>query len=277
MRANLFHIGDLTLHSYTAAFAIAFVVCSVMALYDAARHRGLYGSPMYGAVILLSGLVGAHFTALWQADALRPLWRVFFLWDGGMAFYGGLTGAFAAGMLYVLVRRWPLLQTADVAAPYLALGEAIIRIGCFLGGCCWGTVCALPWAVQFPRFSDPFRYQVREGILEASAAASLPVHPTQLYLVAGLLPMFFLLRYLMVKRMPDGGVVLLYTFMHGCLRFNVDFFRANVTPKYGPFSTSQVLSLILIAGSVTGFFAWRMYHGKRAQADAPVTESSGHA
>ncbi|MCL4215454.1 MAG: prolipoprotein diacylglyceryl transferase [Candidatus Hydrogenedentes bacterium] len=270
MRPDLIHIGGYTVHAYAAAIVLAFVVCSLMGLRDAARYRGLYGSPLFCVIVLLAALMGARFAALWQMGAYREFWRALILWDSGMVFYGGLVGGVLAGLIYVLIRKFPPLQVADVAAPYMALGEMFGRIGCFLNGCCWGKVSALPWAMGFPRASYPFRHQVQEHMLVVDADASLPVHPTQLYMAAGLLLMFFLLRHLMKKRIAAGGVILLYVFLHGCLRFTVEFFRADNAHTYGPFTTSQVFSLALLLGAAAGLGAWwwnKDRTGLTAQAD----------
>ena len=262
MRPDLIHIGGYTVHAYAAAIVIAFVVCSLMGLRDAAKYRGLYGSPLFCVIVLLAALVGARFAALWQMGAYHEFWRALILWDSGMVFYGGLVGGVAAGLVYVLVRKFPPVQVADMAAPYMALGEMFGRIGCFLNGCCWGTACSLPWAVRFPANSYAFRQQVQDQVLAPDAAASLPVHPTQLYMAAGLLLMFLLLRSLMKRHIANGGVILLYALLHGCLRFTVEFFRADNAHTYGPFTTSQVFSLALIAGAAAGLSAWWWKEGR---------------
>ena len=69
----------------------------------------------------------------------------------------------------------------DVAAPAVAIGAAVGRIGCFLNGCCDGTICTLPWGVQFPAGSHAWMRQLNAGLISEAAPLSLPVHPTQLY------------------------------------------------------------------------------------------------
>jgi len=82
----------------------------------------------------------------------------------------------------------PLLKVGDAIAPTVGVGIAIARIGCFLEGCCYGTVCHLPWCLAFPR--DAFIFQVHStaGLIPADATSSAPAHPLQLYFaIAGLL------------------------------------------------------------------------------------------
>jgi phosphatidylglycerol:prolipoprotein diacylglycerol transferase len=68
-------------------------------------------------------------------------------------------------------RRLPIISTLAAAAPGLAAGHAIGRIGCFLVGDDYGRPTDLPWAVAFPEGLPP---------------TELPVHPTQLYEAAAL-------------------------------------------------------------------------------------------
>lgn len=83
--------------------------------------------------------------------------------QGGLVVYGSVIGA-ALG-LWIFCRRYrvPLLALCDLIAPSLALGLALGRVGCFLNGCCFGGMCDLPWAVQFPWESPPHVRQVQQG------------------------------------------------------------------------------------------------------------------
>ena len=86
-------------------------------------------------------------------------------------------------------RPFPFWPMADAVAPALAVGIPFGRIGCFLNGCCYGSLCDLPFplSVRYPAGSHAWFAQVEQGILPPAAALSLPVHPTQLYAaVAGL-------------------------------------------------------------------------------------------
>jgi phosphatidylglycerol:prolipoprotein diacylglycerol transferase len=85
--------------------------------------------------------------------------------QGGLVVYGSVIGGVAAGMVYLWRRGVPILPTADLIAPSMVLGLAIGRVGCFLNGCCFGGVCDLPWAMQFPEQSPPYFRQHQLGQL----------------------------------------------------------------------------------------------------------------
>ncbi len=73
---------------------------------------------------------------------------------GGLEVYGGFLAATIGTLIYFLVRKHSLRWYLDILAPSAALGMGLGRLGCFLNGCCWGSVCDLPWAVRFP-FGSP--------------------------------------------------------------------------------------------------------------------------
>ncbi|MFZ4757682.1 MAG: prolipoprotein diacylglyceryl transferase, partial [Burkholderiaceae bacterium] len=80
----------------------------------------------------------------------HPL-EVFAVWQGGMAFHGGLLGVIAACYLFAARRRLPFVQLMDFVAPLVPLGLASGRLGNFINGELWGRATDLPWAMVFPQ------------------------------------------------------------------------------------------------------------------------------
>ena len=78
-------------------------------------------------------------------------------------------------------RPFPLRPYLDVMAPAIMVGTFFGRLGCFLNGCCYGDVCSLPWAVQFPKPSPPWSDEWATRTDPGRRVDSLPLHPTQLY------------------------------------------------------------------------------------------------
>ena len=77
----------------------------------------------------------------------------------GMVFLGGLIGGMISVSLYLKKNNISWFEGADWVAPYLILGHAIGRLGCFLVGDCYGTTCNLPWAVSFPNGLPPTTFE----------------------------------------------------------------------------------------------------------------------
>lgn len=113
-----------------------------------------------GFVALIAGVVGCRLMYVvhyWEHDfatrgnAVNIFFAVIDLTRGGMEFYGGLIAATLCAVLWIsFVERVSLRWYLDIVAPSVMVGLAIGRIGCFMNGCCYGSTCNLPWAVQFP-------------------------------------------------------------------------------------------------------------------------------
>jgi phosphatidylglycerol:prolipoprotein diacylglycerol transferase len=116
------------------------------------------------------------------------------------------------------------------AAPALALGQGIGRIGCFLVGDDYGRPTSLPWGVAFPRGLPP---------------TFVPVHPTQLYEAAGLFVVTWLLVRWRHRGTPDMEVFGRYLVLAGTLRFLIEFIRVNVRVVAG-----LTLAQLFSAGAV---------------------------
>jgi phosphatidylglycerol:prolipoprotein diacylglycerol transferase len=200
---------------------------------------------------------------LWDAAAkvCRPAERDCLAWakfyQGGLAYYGGLVAGTAAAV-YVLIRdKLPTLKVADVTMMGVPMGLFFGRIGCFLGGCCYGLVTDRPVGVSFPAWSAASEGQFREGLLQHPGLASLPVHPTQLYEAVGCLfiSVFLSLWGPRHKRF-DGQVTLLFLVLYAVLRFAIEFVRADDRGLWAGISTSQWISMFIVVGCAILWRKW---------------------
>ncbi|MCW5808924.1 MAG: prolipoprotein diacylglyceryl transferase [Deltaproteobacteria bacterium] len=149
-----------------------------------AKRRGI--DPATAATAVLWGYVAAVLAGIGVPMLIDAVERAIstgrfqLRWSGMTSFWGYL--AAAGAVAYVCKReRLSLARFGDLATIPLGVALVFSRIGCFLGGCDYGKVSSLPWAVRFPAGSPAWRDHVRSGLLPADRAASLPVHPTQLY------------------------------------------------------------------------------------------------
>ncbi|MBO9667458.1 MAG: prolipoprotein diacylglyceryl transferase, partial [Bdellovibrio sp.] len=75
--------------------------------------------------------------------------RVFYFWDGGFVFYGGMILSAIACVIYLRMRAPKTLESyLDLFAPVMAFAYAAGRGACLLAGCCYGRYCDLPWAIS---------------------------------------------------------------------------------------------------------------------------------
>jgi phosphatidylglycerol:prolipoprotein diacylglycerol transferase len=116
------------------------------------------------------GIIGARvfyvieYWADFQRESLgQTLIAVINVTEGGLVVYGSVIGGMVGLLGFIWAYKMPPLATLDLVTPSFLLGMAIGRIGCFLNGCCFGSVCDLPWAVTFPADSPPYFHQVERG------------------------------------------------------------------------------------------------------------------
>jgi phosphatidylglycerol---prolipoprotein diacylglyceryl transferase len=92
----------------------------------------------------------------------NPL-QIFVVWNGGMSFHGGLTGAAIGAWLYARRFQLPVMRVFDLIAMVAPIGLFLGRLANFIKPELWGRVTDVPWAMVFP------------------GAGPLPRHPSQLY------------------------------------------------------------------------------------------------
>jgi phosphatidylglycerol:prolipoprotein diacylglycerol transferase len=178
----------------------------------------------------------------------RDCFAVLEVWRGGLAFYGGFLFATAFGLYFARKHRMGMWKVADLCAPWIAFGLALSRFGCYLNGCCFGKVSNLPWAVHFPVGSPAWETQ-HDAHLIADRAATLPVHPTQIYLSLLNLVTFAVLYFVIRRRKRfDGQIFAWLLILKGVFRSFVEIWRDDDRGVFfGWLSTSQIISLPLVA------------------------------
>lgn len=196
-----------------------------------ARRAGLCP---YRAIILFTfslalGLSGAVFTHLIVTYSPAEIFSMlksgefFSVYTPGFVFYGGLifglAGAYAASRLF----DFSLSSYAPALLPVLPLAHAFGRVGCFLAGCCYGIPCA--WGVLHPDGVSRFPVQLLEAFLLVLIALAL------------------------LKNAKSGrmSTLRLYVLLYAPVRFFLEFLRGDEIRGVFLLSTSQWISLFLIA------------------------------
>jgi len=204
------------IRSYGVMLMLAFGAGIVIAMQRAPR----YGIEPVDIIdlslfILVGSIIGsrAFYVLLnWQREFAAHPRAVLSVWEGGLAFYGGLIGGTLGGLIFSHWRRVRLRTLADLVAPSVAFGYAIARLGCFLNGCCHGGPTNLPWGVVFP-----------------DSVSLGPVHPAQLYSAfASWLVGVALLAFAPRVRVP-GHMALWYLVLSSVERIFTEVFRRGYT------------------------------------------------
>lgn len=188
----------------------------------------------------------------------RDCLRVVKIWYGGYVFYGGLLLCIPTGIWYVKRNGLQVWDVGDLAGFGVPFGQALGRLGCLLAGCCFGGVTDGPLGMSFPRHSPAWKHHLESHLIDASAAVSLPVHPTQLYeaIACGLITAFGVWRYRRGRHFR-GELFFQYVALYGVFRFLIEYVRADERGAWmgGLVSTSQLISLPMLAWA--GWVLWR--------------------
>ena len=212
-------IGPLAVRWYGLMYLVAFVAFYLSGrrrLADARFRqasgldaRALEDLLFWGAVgVVVGGRLG-YVLFYRPAHYLQHPLEALAIWQGGMAFHGGLLGVIVAIAWWCRARGLRLLPVMDVVAPSVPLGLAAGRLGNFINGELWGRITDVPWAMVFPQAGD-----------------GLPRHPSQLYQFAGEgLLLFVLLWWYAARPRPAGAVAGAFLFGYAVLRFLAEFAR----------------------------------------------------
>ena len=227
MHRIIAHIGPFTLYSYGLFVAAGFLLSAVMVLRDS-RRSGISAEAVSDCLVavLLGGLAGGRllFVAInWQYYSGSPLKALMF-YEGGMAYQGALAGAVLAGAIAARWKKISFWKAADIFSPYIALGQAVGRIGCFLNGCCYGRAIENGIGVTFPG----------ETVMRV---------PTQVYSSLALLALFAVLLKLRKRKPFDGYVLTMYVMLYAIIRFFMDFARGDLSPEVLSMTLSQLISV----------------------------------
>ena len=250
MHPILFKLGPVEIYSYGFMLAIAFLVCTFLALHEA-RRRGFPEDGVYDMVLwaVIGGVVGArlfYVSYYWELYTSAP-WRIFAIWEGGLVFYGGIVGGAIAVLSVVFFKDLPLADAADIVGLVLPLGLTIGRIGCFLNGCCYGKPTTLPWGIVFPGLGN------------------IPRHPTQIYeMIYSLLIFIFLWAFR--RKLPPGLILPLFLLLYSFFRFFNEFLRVNPPFLFG-LSGSQIVSVVIFVLSL-GWIIYVLLRTRRAEEES---------
>ncbi len=239
---------DVAIGGYGLMLALAIFVGSAIAV--RAAHRAKMDTP---AVLAICGMV----TAGSLAGAASLFAIVELLTTGslaglvergpGLVFLGAPIGGGLALVAGARALGVPLGRLVDVAIPAVPAAHAIGRLGCFLGGCCFGAPYDGPLSVVY---SDP----------RADAAhPAVPRHPWPLYEAAAMLVLAFVFACAPPSRVGDGTRGLVYCAVYGACRVALEPLRGDAVRGVfaGGISTSQILGAAMCALGIVGFLRLR--------------------
>lgn len=225
-------IGQVTVYSYGLMLVIAFAAASGLAC-RYAKLKGINPDIVFNLLFVgfIFGIIGAR--AFYVFENLgyyknNPL-EIIMLNKGGLSWFGGLILGIGAGLAYLKKKKLAILKMLDLIIPFVALAQAIGRIGCLLNGCCFGKNAG--FGIYF---------HVHNAVLI----------PTQLYSSLILVLIFIILRFIQDRPHKQGQVFFTYLLLYSIKRFSIEFLRADNPVIFLGLTLFQLMSIFIFCVAV---------------------------
>lgn len=240
-----FDIGPLSIHLYGILIATGLLLA---VLYACRRSRqfGLTEDTLTDGVLWVTPFAFLcarlyYCIFYWdQGGYADNLLSVFYVWQGGLAIYGGVIGAIVGIIVFCKVKKLSIGAVLDIVALGFLIGQSMGRWGNFFNREAFGA--------ETDSFLRMGLYNVVTGVTEYH-------HPTFLYESLWNLAGFIGLHFLSKKRQYDGQVALGYAAWYGLGRAIIEGLRTD-SLYWGPFRVSQVLAILSFAAAA-GVLAWQ--------------------
>lgn len=236
---NDIHIGPVTLHMYGIMIAIGYV-SALLICEKRAKKQGLNTDVLYGIFwcAVIGGALGSkllYYTVNIKDVIADPSMILNF--QNGWVVYGGIIGGVFASFLYCKIKRVDFVTYLDLVLPAVAFAQGCGRIGCFFAGCCYGRQTTSALGITY--WQSDF------------APNGVKLIPTQIYSSIGDFVIAFLLMVYAKKKPAKGRVAAGYCVLYSIGRFVIEIFRNDYRGEYGPFSTSQLISVFILVIGIT--------------------------
>jgi phosphatidylglycerol:prolipoprotein diacylglycerol transferase len=243
--ANLLGKKQLTVYTYATLIAIGTLIAIIYTKWRAKKEMGVVNIPnTFFYAVFIAGFIGGKLffylqDPIYYIQNPRLLLNNF---TGGYVFYGSFVVIIPYIIWYLKKHKIPVLPMLDILAITTTIVHAIGRVGCFSGGCCYGSPTNSSFGIIFP------------------ATNGVKVHPTQLYEVTMLLFIMVLLILIKNKKQFNRQVFLIYLMLYAFGRGILEFFRGDDRGYIieNVLSHSQFIGLCLI--SISAYFYYKFYN-----------------
>ena len=234
-----FNIGPLSIHLYGLIIATGLLLA---VLYGCRRSRrfGITEDDLTDGVLWVTPFAFLcarlyYCVFYWkQGGYADNLLSVLYVWEGGLAIYGGVIGAAVGIIVFCKIKKLSIGAILDIVSLGFLIGQSIGRWGNFFNREAFGA--------ETDSFLRMGLYNVFTGVTEYH-------HPTFLYESVWNLVGFIGLHFLSKKRQYDGQVALGYAAWYGLGRNIIEGLRTD-SLYWGPFRVSQLLAAVSCAAAV---------------------------
>jgi phosphatidylglycerol---prolipoprotein diacylglyceryl transferase len=257
-----FAVGPFYIRFYGIILMLGAVAGGFLAAREAQRRKQdpetIWDLLVY---LIIGGIVGAriwHILTPPPSSIEQGLTTAFYLthpldaiavWNGGLGIPGAVIGGAIVLYLYTRKHKLNFAEWADIAAPSLALGQAIGRFGNFFNQELYGAPTSLPWKL----YIDPAHRLTGFRDIEY-------YHPLFAYeSILDLANMFFLIwvsrRF--EDQLKDGDLLLIYLIFYPIVRFSLDFLRLDASQVAGINANQTLMGVVAICSGITLFLRHR--------------------
>jgi len=236
---ELFQIGPFTVYGYGLMIAIGVLVAYSVGEYRA-KKRGLDPDSLFWITVscLVGGILGAKLLFyIVEIKAIIENPKILLDVTHGFVVYGGIIGGIGVGYLFCKIKKLEFLKYFDLVMPSIAIAQGFGRVGCMFAGCCYG------------RETDSWFHVIYHS--SDFAPNGVALIPTQLIMAILNFAHFFILAYLAKKVVKqDGQVAGFYLVFYSIGRFFLEYLRNDPRGEVKMLSTSQFISLFILAAGV---------------------------
>ena len=248
---ELLQIGPFTVYGYGLMIAIGVIVAYTVGEYRA-KKQGLSPDELFWITIscLVGGVLGAKLLFyIVEIKSIIENPKLLLDITHGFVVYGGIIGGIGVGYLYCRIRKLEFLKYFDLVMPSIAIAQGFGRVGCMFAGCCYG------------RETDSWFHVIYQT--SEFAPNGVALIPTQMIMAILNFAHFFILAFLAKRVLKYSGQVAgFYLVFYSIGRFFLEYLRNDPRGSVNLLSTSQFISLFILAAGV-GTILFCGYLGKK--------------
>ena len=263
---------EITIRWYGLLIAVGFLL-AVWYGFRNAKRFGIKQDPMLDVVLacVVMAFIGARLYYVFfsenRAQYLANPIRILYIWEGGIAIYGGVIGAFVTGLWMCPLRKVDTLRMFDLASVGFLIGQAVGRWGNFFNQEAYGGNTNLPWGMSGSWISSTANL-----LAGVAYDPEIPVHPTFLYESLWCVLGFVVLH--MVSRKAyrfRGQLFSMYIMWYGAGRFFIELLRTDSLYLF----TIKVSCLVAVLSVLSGLILFFVFKNRESRlAETEDTEAT---
>jgi phosphatidylglycerol:prolipoprotein diacylglycerol transferase len=225
-RPEIFSFGPISIRWYGLFLVLAVFLGLILAFFWSKKYK-IYQEKFWalGFYLLVLGIFGArlyHVLSEFEYYKLR-WWEIFFIWRGGLGFYGALFLGLIFLFFWAKKNRIPFFGILDATAPSLALAEVFVRLGNYFNQEIFAQV-------------NHFLYQILVSLL--------------IFLLLLFFSKFLAEKIKNGQKFSFGQVFALYLMINSFFRFFFEFLRVDYQPIIFDLRLGQIVSIVLFTSGL---------------------------